>query len=149
MIRKTIAAVALAVLGLTLAATPAQASTVYGCRDNYICLYDGTAYGTWHWGQQSLANLQADGCMSVDEWVDMGGSGDFNNTVSSIVVNASGWSSSTKFYKIHFWMNAGCTGTPVPYLYLNGGLDLDPDLSNGGFEVGTNWSNALTSISWG
>lgn len=149
-IGKITAALAVAVFAVVgFGAAPAQASTVYGCPDNYVCVYDGTNYGTWHWGRQSLANLEADGCLSVDMWVDMGGSGDFNNTVSSIIVNATGYSGSSTFKKIHFYMNAGCTGTPVPYVYLNDGLTLDADLSNGAFGVGTNWSNALTSIGWG
>lgn len=150
-LKRITAVAAVTTLALIGIATPASASTVYGCPDGYICVYDGTNYGTWHWGRQSIENVRTwpssagTGCAPVDGWVDMGGSGDFNNTVSSIVVNPSG----TTGTRVNFWMNANCTGTPIPYSYFSGGLDLDPDLSNGGFGVGSNWSNAVTSISVG
>jgi hypothetical protein len=130
-LRKTLALLASAVL---LGASPlypaeAQASTVYGCSQGYLCLFDGTGYGTWHESDFSISYLFGKPC------TDLAGADD--NTTSSLVVNSSPGQGS---HALVFYMNHNCTGTPTPYLVTSGATAL-PNLTS------TQWGNISNAIS--
>jgi hypothetical protein len=135
---KLAAALAVGIVGVGAIATPAQAGTFASCAEKYLCFYDGTNYGTYSWTPYYLPTVGGNGCYNL--------TASFNNAVSSIVLNP-GSTYATNGWAAKFYMNSGCTGTPVPWGPLAGGLQSDPDLSDGGFGVyGTNWSNAVTSF---
>lgn len=153
-IGKITAALAMAVLAVvSFGAAPVSASTVYNCPDDQVCLFDGTNYGTYSWWHNSFTAINGSdepgaspaGCVNLSDdgtfaW------GYMNNAASSIIVNASSdYAQNT--WKVKFWMNGNCTGTPVPYVRVASGLSLDPNLTDGGFGSSINWSNAVTSIS--
>lgn len=93
--RKIAGIIGFVALFLVMFSAPAQASTINGCNDNGVCLYDWTGYN-YNSGffQRSMADITATndggvaGCMNLNtkQWHDLNGSP--NNTASSLYINA-------------------------------------------------------------
>lgn len=148
-IRNKLAAIAAGIIAVGVLASPANASTIFNCADNQVCMFDGTNYGTYHWGRINFSSLLADSdhCINLVDVTPLGTDiGDLNNTVSSVIVNPDSSYQNTA-YVVSFWPNGNCVGTPVPWHQFTDGGGFDPDLTNGGYHVSANWSNSLSSVS--
>lgn len=123
---------------------PLSGGTVFNCQNNWVCIFDGTNYGTFHWAHSDIDLLMGT-CQNVAFMTTLGTGGSMNNGTSSVIVNPDSKFSGSSA-NVTFWPNDGCAGTPRPYHVFGDGLGLDPDLTNGGFHIASNWSNTLTSI---
>ena len=134
-LRMALAILAAVLVGAFASTPPASATPRFNCYDSYICFYDGTLFGTWSWTQYNITIQINNGCENIPS--------PWNNAISSFIYNPTDYQhTSLDGYYLRFYMNANCTGTPVP-IYAGDTENEDGDLTT------TNWgnvSNAITSF---
>ncbi len=127
-----VASVAVLVLALGVGAAPASASTVFGCADVRVCLYNWINYnnggGALAFSRSTMINAP-NRCISLNGRIYNGANISAYDTASSIVVNDMGYTGD--YLRFYEWV--GCNGNSFSVSLSNGQLDLFPNLSTLGF----------------
>lgn len=162
MIKKMLTALAVALLGLALGATPATASEsaylerptvlvmtpINGCQDAWVCVYSngqgtGGGYG-FH-----VQNLFGSTCWAYP-FSGQGGwpNGAVANQISSIILNHAGINGGGHYVTFHDDSYCGNTYKGSFNVALSNSLQVFGELSYNSPQPSVNWDNSINSVSW-
>lgn len=146
--KKTAAVLALALAGVLGLALPAQASTVNGCEDGWVCVYSsgnglGGRYG-FH-----VQNLYAGYCWAYP-FSGQGGwpNGAVANQISSIILNRAGVTGTGHYVTFHDDSYCGNTYKGSFDVPVGNSLQIFSELSFNSPEPWVNWDNSINSVSF-
>jgi len=140
-------------LSLTLGATPSYASSVHGCPDGYVCLYQWLDYGApsgdanpgW---KSTLTNLYyaPNSCINLTAPMAYWPNGTaVTDNSASFVVNDSGWGSGWHV-DVFDWVNCNYSGGLASSNDFHLGDTLWPDLREIGIASGLYAYHRITSL---
>lgn len=95
-----------------LFASPAQASTEFGCADNTVCLYQWTNFGAGRWGSTFYnLTIHSGGCINLTSPMAYWPNGtQVPDNSGSLVVNGSGAYSTQWYVSFYNWINCNSGG---------------------------------------